>query len=59
MPAGVGAGAVQIEIGVVGQIDRAGAIGPGLVTDFQPVIGSEPVIDLNLKIAGKSLVAVG
>ena len=37
--AGVGAGTVQIEIGVVGQVDRAGAIDLRQIADFHAIVG--------------------
>ncbi len=56
--AGVGAGAVQIEIGVVGQIDRAGAIDLRQIVDFQAIIRGQAVTNLHVEIAGETLIAL-
>lgn len=56
--AGVGAGTVQIEIGVVGQVDRAGAIDLRQIADFQAIVMSQAVTNLHVEIAGKALIAL-
>ncbi|MNC45334.1 hypothetical protein D3C75_942890 [compost metagenome] len=43
---------------MVGQVDRAGAVGPRLIADFQAIIGGEAVVDLHVEVTGKPLVAV-
>ena len=56
--AGVGAGTVQIEIGVVGQVDRAGAIDLRQIADFHAIVGGQAVADLHVEITGKALIAI-
>ncbi|MNC41609.1 hypothetical protein D3C75_903830 [compost metagenome] len=50
--------AIQIEIGMVGQIDRAGAIGLCLILNLQPVIGGESISQRYVEVAREALVAV-
>lgn len=52
-------GAVQIEIGMVGQVDRAGTIGLRLVVDLQLVVVRQAEAGADLQIAGEALIAVG
>ncbi len=54
-----GSFAAQVEIGMVGKTYGGRLIGGGVVFDAQGVVGSEPVVDRDRKIAGVTRFTIG
>src|SRR5690606_9697930 len=49
----------EVEVGVIGQVDRREQIGGGGVTDDQRVVGGQGEADAKVHVAGKTFFAVG
>jgi hypothetical protein len=48
----------QVEVGVLGQVDRGGTVGPGAVLDAEHIRVGDRVGNPHLEVAGIALVAV-
>ena len=50
---------LQVEIGMLRQVDRGWPVGPGVKGDFQPVVWPKRVAAADLHGSGKALITVG
>lgn len=51
--------AAEIEVAVVGEVQRCAAVGRGVVVDLQPAVGRQRISDLDLQGARVTFVAIG